>query len=98
VAYGALAALDDRPRRQGAGYHAGGQGLAGVLACDKAKEHGYPTSCGRHVAGTPCREHGPRAGHDCLAHLVQGTVCKFSARRKSSRNKVRLTNLERRDA
>src|SRR5260221_11732366 len=53
VAYGPLAALDDRPR--------------------------------------------PGAGHECLATLVQGTVCKFLGQEEIKPHKVRYY-LERRDA
>src|SRR5713226_9826043 len=80
VAYGALAALDDRPR-PGKEPVITPEAKAWLvsLACDKAKEH------------------GPRAGHDCLAHLVQGTVCKLLGQEEIKPHKVRYY-LERRDA
>src|SRR5258707_918970 len=68
------------------------------LALDKEKEHGI-----RHELWTTRllarygREHGPRAGHDCFAHLVQGTVCKLLGQEKIKPHKVRYY-LERRDA
>ena len=73
LAYGALAALDDRPRP---GKEPTITPEAKVwlvsLACDKAKEHGYP-----HEVWTTRLGRGPAAGHECLAHLVQGTVCEI---------------------
>src|SRR5208337_3451587 len=42
------------------------------------------------------REHGPAAGHACLAHLAQGTLCKILARHEVKPHKVRYY-LERRD-
>jgi len=99
VAYGALAALDDRPR----------PGKAPVitpeakawlvsLACDKAKEHGYPHELWTtRLLARHAREHGPEAGHECLAHLVQGTVCKILGQEEIKPHKVRYY-LERRDA
>ena len=67
------------------------------LACDKAKEHGYPHELWttRLLAGH-AREHGPAAGHEYLVNLVQGTVCKILAKRKFKPHKVRYY-LERRD-
>ena len=45
------------------------------LACDKAKEHGYPHELWTtRLLARHAREHGPSAGHPCLAKLVQGTV------------------------
>ena len=43
------------------------------------------------------REHGPTAGHQCLARLVQGTVCKILGQEEIKPHKVRYY-LERRDA
>ena len=57
-------------------------------------------NCGRHAAfGPPCaRAHGPAAGHQCLARLAQGTVCKLLGQEgNQSRTRVRYY-LERRDA
>src|ERR1700736_2048771 len=99
VAYGPLAALDDRPR-PGKEPTITPEAKAWLvsLACDKAKEHGYP-----HELWTPrllarhARERGPAAGHECLAHLVQGTVCKILGHEEIKPHKVRYY-LERRDA
>src|SRR4029078_7276602 len=62
------------------------------------KENGYPDEWWptRLLARHP-REHGPAAGHDCLAHLVQGTVCKILGQEEIKPHKVRYY-LERRDA
>ena len=42
------------------------------------------------------REHGPAAGHQCFAKLVQGTVCKILNRQEVKPHKMRYY-LERRD-
>src|SRR5205085_8248584 len=69
-----------------------------ALACDKAKEHGYPHELWTtRLLARHAREHGPAAGHDCLAHLVQGTVCKILGQEDIKPHKVRYY-LERRDA
>jgi transposase len=91
VAHGALAALDDRPR-PGKEPVITPEAKAWLvsLACDKAKKHGYPHELwttwllARHA-----REHGPAAGHECLAHLVQGTVCKLLGQEEIKAHKVR---------
>src|ERR1700676_4360257 len=68
------------------------------LACDKAKEHGYP-----HELWTPrllarhARENAPSAGHACLANLAPGTVWKIFGQEEIKPHKVRYY-LERRDA
>src|ERR1700759_1849490 len=54
----------------------------------------------RDLPGRPARharEHGPSAGHQCLARLVQGTVCKILGQEEIKPHKVRYY-LERRDA
>lgn len=98
-AYGPLAALDDRPR-PGKEPTITPEAKAWLvdLACRKAKDLGYPHELwttrllARHV-----REHGPAAGHACLANLAQGTVCKILNRQEVKPHKVRYY-LERRDA
>ena len=74
LAYGPLAALDDRP-------HLGkeptitseAKAWLVSLACDKAKEHGYPHELWTtRLLARHAREHGPAAGHDCLATLCPG--------------------------
>jgi transposase len=99
VAYGALAALDDRPR-PGKEPTITPEAKAWLvsLACAKAKEHGYAHELWTtRLLARHAREHGPAAGHDCLAHLVQGTVCKILGQEEIKPHKVRYY-LERRDA
>jgi transposase len=99
LAYGPLPALDDRP-------HPGKEPVITPeakawlvsLACDKAKEHGYPHELWTtRLLARYAREHGPAAGHECLAKLVQGTVCKILGQEEIKPHKVRYY-LERRDA
>lgn len=99
VAYGPLAALDDRPR-PGKEPTITPEAKAWLvsLACDKAKEHGYPHELWTtRLLARHAREHGPAVGHDCLASLVQGTVCKILGQEEIKPHKVRYY-LERRDA
>ena len=98
LAYGPLAALDDRPR-PGKEPTITAQAKAWLvsLACDKAKEHGYPHELWTtRLLARHAREHGPAAGHDSLATLVQGTVCKILNEQEVKPHKVRYY-LERRD-
>src|SRR5262245_33955817 len=98
LAYTPLAALDDRPR-PGKEPTITPEAKAWLvsLACDKAKDHGYPHELWTtRLLARHAREHGPAAGHDCLAHLVQGTVCKILGQEKIKPHKVRY--LENRDA
>ena len=68
------------------------------LACDKAKEHGYPHELWTtRLLARHARERGPAAGHQCLARLAQGTVCKLLGQEEIKPHKVRYY-LERRDA
>ena len=99
MAYGALAALDDRPR-PGKEPTITPEAKAWLvsLACDKAKEHGYPHELWTtRLLARHAREHGPAAGHQCLARLAQGTVCKLLGQEEIKPHKVRYY-LERRDA
>jgi transposase len=80
VAHGPLAALDDLPR-PGKEPTITTEARAWLvdLACRKAKELGYPHELWTtRLLARHAREHGPTAGHDCLAKLAQGTVCKSS--------------------
>src|ERR1700680_2845997 len=98
LAYGPLAALDDRPR-PGKEPTITAEAKAWVvnIACRKAKELGYPHEVwttrllARHV-----REHGPAEGHTCLAKLAQGTLCNILNEQEVKPHKVRYY-LERRD-
>ena len=99
VAYGPLTALDDRPR-PGKEPTITVEAKAWLvdLACRKAKQLGYPHELWTtRLLARHAREHGPAAGHDCLANLVQGTVCKILNGREVKPHKVRYY-LERRDA
>jgi transposase len=99
VAYGPLAALDDRarPGKEPTITPAAKAWLVSV-ACDKAKDHGYPHELWTtRLLARHARENGPAAGHDCLANLVQGTVCKILGHEEIKPHKVRYY-LERRDA
>ncbi len=99
VAYGPLSALDDRPR-PGKEPTITPEAKAWLLslACKKAKEHGYPHELWTiRLLARHARENGPAAGHDCLANLVQGTVCKILGHEEIKPHKVRYY-LERRDA
>src|SRR5271157_2544817 len=95
---GVVAALDDSPR-PGREPVITDEARTFVvdLACRKAKDIGYPHELwttrllARHI-----REHGPRAGHECLATLAQGTLCKILAAHEVKPHKVRYY-LERRD-
>src|SRR4051812_42021329 len=99
LAYGPLAALDDRPR-PGKEPTITPEAKAWLVsvACDKAKEHGYPHELWTtRLLARHAREQGPAAGHECLANLVQGTVCKILGQEEIKPHKVRYY-LERRDA
>ena len=99
LAYGPLAALDDRPR-PGAEPTITPEAKAWLvsLACDKAKNHGYPHELWTtRLLARHAREKAPAAGHECLADLVQGTVCKILGQQELKPHKVRYY-LERRDA
>src|SRR3954453_1119652 len=99
MAYGPLAALDDRPR-PGKEPVITPEAKAWLvsLACDKAKDHGYPHELWTTRLLAPhAREHGPVAGHACLASLVQGTLCKILGKEEIKPHKVRYY-LENRDA
>lgn len=99
VAYGPLAALDDRPRPgKEATITPEAKAWLVSLACDKAKDHGYPHELWTtRLLARHAREHGPAAGHECLANLVQGTVCKILGKEEIKPHKVRYY-LEKRDA
>jgi transposase len=98
VAEGPMAALDDRPR-PGREPTITIEAKAWLvdLACCKAKEFGYPHELWTtRLLASHAREHGPAAGHACLANLVQGTVCKLLDQEDVKPHKVRYY-LERRD-
>jgi transposase len=99
LAYGPLMALDDRPR-PGKEPTITPEAKAWLvsLACDKAKDHGYPHELWTtRLLARHAREHGAAAGHGCLANLVQGSVCKILGQEEVKPHKLRYY-LERRDA
>src|SRR3954465_7369111 len=68
-----------------------------ALACRKAKDLGYPHELWTtRLLAHHAREHGSAEGHECLATLAQGTVCKILAQDDVKPHKVRYY-LERRD-
>ena len=92
VAYGPRAALDDRPR-PGKEPTITPEARAWLvsLACDKAKQHGYPHELWTtRLLARHARKHGPAAGHWCLANLVQVRSARFSAERKLSRTRCAI--------
>src|SRR3979490_2223212 len=97
--YGPLAAIEDRPRpNKEPVITPEAKAWLVSLACDKAKEHGYPHELWTtRLLARHARERGPMAGHECLAKLVQGTVCKILGHEEIKPHKVRYY-LERRDA
>jgi transposase len=99
LADGPLAALDDRPR-PGKEPTITPEAKAWLvsLACDKAKDHGYPHELWTtRLLARHAREHARAVGHECLAHVVQGTVCKILGQEEIKPHKVRYY-LECRDA
>src|SRR5215472_10131493 len=98
VAHGVLAALDDSPRPgREPEITVEARAWLVALACRKAKELGYPHEVWTtRLLAQHAREHGPKAGHACLAQLVQGTVCKILDAEEVRPHKVRYY-LERRD-
>jgi transposase len=67
------------------------------LACDKAKDHGYPHELWTtRLLARHARDHCVAAGHECLSCLAQGTLCKILAQQTIKPHKIRYY-LERRD-
>ena len=98
LAYGAMAALDDRPRPgKEPTITAEARTWLVSLACRKAKDLGYPHELWTtRLLARHAREHGPAEGHACLGKLVQGTLCKILNEQEIKPHKVRYY-LERRD-
>jgi transposase len=98
LAYGPMAALDDRPRPgKEPTITAEAKAWLVSLACRKAKDLGYPHELWTtRLLARHAREHGPAEGHACLGKLVQGTVCKILNEQEVKPHKVRYY-LERRD-
>ena len=98
VAYGPIAALDDRAR-PGRAPTITAEAKAWVvnLACRKPKELGYPHELWTtRLLARHARELGPTEGHDCLGKLAQGTLCKILKQQEIKPHKVRYY-LEHRD-
>lgn len=95
---GVMASLDDRPRPgKEPDITIEAKAWVVALACRKAKDLGYPHELWTtRLLASHAREHGPKAGHDCLSTLVQGTVCKILDAQEVKPHKVRYY-LERRD-
>ena len=98
AAFGPLAALDDSARPgKTATITAEAKAWLVSLACQKAKDFGYPHELWTtRLLARHAREYGPAAGHKCLARLVQGTVCKILDAHAIKPHKIRYY-LERRD-
>lgn len=97
-AQGVMAALDDLPR-PGKEPRITVEARAWLvsLACDKAREHGYPHELWTtRLLARHARDHCVAAGHACLSRLAQGTLCKILARQAIKAHKIRYY-LERRD-
>jgi transposase len=93
-----MAALDDSPRPgKEPAITVPARAWLVSLACQKAKEVGYPHELWTtRLLARHSREHGPAAGHASLARIAQGTVCKLLAEQELKPHKVRYY-LERRD-
>jgi hypothetical protein len=98
LAYGPMAALDDRPRPgREPTITAEAKAWLMSLACQKAKDLGYPHELWTtRLLARHAREYGPAEGHPCLNQLAQGTVCKILDEQEVKPHKVRYY-LERRD-
>ncbi|MBV8399929.1 MAG: IS630 family transposase [Acetobacteraceae bacterium] len=98
VRLGVMAALDDSPRPGKApDITPGAKSWLVSLACQKAKDLGYPHELWTtRLLARHAREHAVAAGHPSLARIVQGTVCKILAAHEVKPHKVRYY-LERRD-
>ena len=99
VRLGVIAALDDSPRPGKAPeITADAKAWLVSLACQKAKDLGYPHELWTtRLLARHARAHAEAAGHSCMANIAQGTVCKILARNDVNSYKVRYY-LERRDA
>ena len=98
VRLGVMAGLDDSPR-PGKAPQITDEAKAWLvsLACQKARDLGYPHELWTtRLLARHARTHCIAAGHACLAHIVQGTVCKILAAHQIKPHKVRYY-LERRD-
>src|SRR6202008_1907042 len=98
LAYGAMAALDDRPRPgKEPTITAEAKTWLVSLACRKAKDLGYPHELWTtRLLARHAREQGPNEGHACPAKLAHGTLCNSINEQEIKPHRVRYY-LERRD-
>jgi transposase len=98
LAYGAMAALDDRPRPgKEPTITAEAKTWLVSLACRTAKDLGDPHELWTtRLLARHAREQGPNEGHACLAKLAQGTLCNILNEQEIKPHRVRYY-LERRD-
>jgi transposase len=98
IRFGVMAALDDSPRPgKEPEITVPARAWLVSLACQKAKEVGYPHEFWTtRLLARHSREHGPAAGHASLARIAQGTVGKLLAEQEVKPHKARYY-LERRD-
>jgi transposase len=96
--FGIMAALDDSPRPgREPGITLEARAWLVSLACQKAKDVGYPHELWTtRLLARHARDHALAAGHACLTRIAQGTVCKILAEQEVKPHKVRYY-LERRD-
>ena len=96
--FGVMASLDDSPRPgKEPEITMPARAWLVSLACQKAKDVGYPHELWTtRLLARHAREHGPAAGHTCLARIAQGTVCKILSEQEVKPHKLRYY-LERRD-
>ena len=90
LAYGPMAALDDR-QRPGAEPTITAEAKAWLvsLACRKAKDLGYPHELWTtRLLARHAREHAAAEGHDCLGRLAQGTVYKILDEQEIKRKRL----------
>ena len=88
---GVMAALDDSPR-PGREPVITDEARTFIvdLACRKSRDFGYPHEVWTtRLLARRIREHGPAAGHACLAKLAQGTLCKVLGRQDIKPHKAR---------
>ena len=80
LVYGALAALDDRPRSgKEPTITAEAKAWLVSLACRKAKDLGYPHELWTtRLLARHAREHGPAEGHACLGKLFRARYARSS--------------------
>ena len=78
ITHGVWAALDDHPLHGKKPITAEAKAWLVSLACRSANEFGYPKEVWTtRLLARHAREHGPAAGHECLAKVAQGTLCKI---------------------